>query len=140
MGAATDQKTVLDQRLLGSRKEWQLCGGDGSSYSIHFYTKTTDDGSCLIELTESSDYKNTSGVAHTTKAHTWTGTGTIIDALVAWRSANASVTSGALFEQCTNRDEDLDLAAGRDLIAATITEGEADSAHLQTLIDADADA
>ena len=140
MGMIGDHKIVLDKRLASSRYEWQLSGGDGSSFSIHFYTKSTDDGMILISLTEASDFTSTDGDAYPTKVYTWTGAGTIIDALVAWRSENPSVTEGAMFNQWNERDESLDLAASRTSIAATIAEGQDDSDHLQTVLDANADA
>jgi len=59
MGMIGDHKIVLDKRLSSSRYEWQLIGGDGSSFSIHFYTKSTDDGKILTSLTEGSDFKDT---------------------------------------------------------------------------------
>ena len=45
-----------------------------------------------------------------------------------------------MFNQWNERDESLDLAASRTSIAATIAEGQADSDHLQTVLDANADA
>jgi hypothetical protein len=142
MGMIGDHKIVLDKRLASSRYEWQLIGGDGSSFSIHFYTKSTDDGHILTSLTEGSDFKDTEGTAFPTKVYTWTGAGTIIDALGAWRSANPSVTEGGMFNFWNEIPDSgtYDLSASRTSIAATIVEGQADSDHLQTVLDANADA
>ena len=142
MGMIGDHKIVLDKRLASSRYEWQLSGGDGSSFSIHFYTKSTDDGMILISLTEASDFTSTDGDAYPTKVYTWTGAGTIIDALGAWRSANPSVTEGGMFNFWNEIPDSgtYDLSASRTSIAATIAEGQADSDHLQTVLDANADA
>ena len=78
---------------------YDLMGGDaGTSRTFYFYSKDADetDDSIIVNLVESSNL-TVDGVAHPHKIFEWTGTGDIIEAFNAWRTANPDATSGGMY-------------------------------------------
>ena len=92
-------KTDMQSKLIEWQTRYDLMGGDaGTSRTFYFYSKDADetDDSIIVNLSESSTL-TVDDVAHPHKIFEWTGTGNIIEALNAWRTANPDATSGGMY-------------------------------------------
>ena len=125
-----------NERKTALAKEWQLLGGDESSHTIYFYIQSPDAGKVVISSTESSDHVDDEGTAYPTKAYEWTGSGSVADALTAWRSENSSVTEGGMYQSWDNLDDTVEIAALRAKVKASLDEMNADKVVIQSKIDA----
>ena len=132
----SEHLALMNERTTALAKDWQLLGGDESSHTIYFYIQSPDAGKIIISSTESSDHVDDDGTAYPTKAYEWTGSGSVADALIAWRSENSSVTEGGMYENFNNLDDTVEIAALRAKVKASLDEMNADKVVIQSKIDA----
>ena len=133
----------MQSKLIEWQQRYDLMGGDaGTSRTFYFYSKDADetDDTIIVNLSETSDL-TVDGVAHPHKIFEWTGTGNIIEALNAWRTANPDATSGGMYSYW-NQDFGSDSAVADEKVVAynavqSITKN---IATAQSALEGDADA
>jgi len=136
-------KTDMESKLSEWQNRYDLMGGDaGTSRTFYFYSKDADetDDSIIVSLSESSDL-TVDDVAHSHKIFEWTGTGDIIEALNAWRTANPDATSGGMYSYW-NQDKKSESEIDDEKIVAynAVQSITANISFATTLLEGDADA
>lgn len=135
-----DHKASMIKKRDQLQFEWQCHGGDGTSHTLYFYIQSPDSGKCIITTTEASNHTDHDNNAFPTKAYEWTGVGSVVDALTAWRGANGSVDSGGMYNAWEDIDtNNPDVSANKAILKTALDEIIADIPNVQALIDADPD-
>jgi len=136
-------KTDMQSKLTEWQIRYDLMGGDaGTSRTFYFYSKDADetDDSIIVGLKDVSD-ATVYGVAHPHKIFEWTGTGDIIEALNAWRTANPDATSGGMYSYW-NQDKKSESEIDAEKIVAynAVQSITANISFATTMLDGDPDA
>ena len=103
--------------------------------------ETHQRNSDLYDINASSmniKYREGDATPSDTLLYDYTGTGGIKGGLTAWRAANGSVSSGTMYdmwEEGINNMSDSDYAAENAKFDSTLTNIDADLAHIQKIID-----
>ena len=103
--------------------------------------ETHQRNSDLYDINASSmniKYREGDATPSDTLLYDYTGTGGIKGGLTAWRAANGSVSSGTMYDMWDagiNNMSDSDYAAEKAKFDSTLTNIDADLAHIQKIID-----
>ena len=136
-------KTDMESKLSEWQVKYGLMGGDaGSSRTMYFYSKDADetDDSIVVGLSETSD-ATVDDVPHPHKIFEWTGTGNIIEALNAWRTANPDATSGGMYSYWNqDKKSESEIAAEKIVAYNAVQSITANISFATEMIAADTDA